>query len=103
MAADCVILPYLDIVGSGALAACLTLECGVVVSDLPYFRESLAREPDVGVFFRPGDPEGLADAVARFFSVDLASRKAAASRLARDLRWENVVTPVGEWLQTHSR
>ena len=62
-AADCVVLPYLEIVGSGALAACLTLARGVVVSDLPYFRESLAREPDAGVFFRPGDAPGLAAAV----------------------------------------
>ena len=101
IAADCVILPYLDIVGSGALAACLTLGRGVVVSDLPYFRESLAQEPDVGVFFRPGDAPGLAAAVATFFSMDVSRREAAASRLARGLQWENLVTPVGEWLRAH--
>ena len=100
-AADCVILPYLDIVGSAALAACLTLGRGVVVSDLPYFRESLAQEPDVGVFFRPGDAPGLAAAVATFFSMDISRRQAAASRLARGLQWENLVTPVGEWLRAH--
>jgi beta-1,4-mannosyltransferase len=98
-AADCVILPYLEIVGSAALAASLTAGRGVVVSDLPYFRESLAQEPDAGVFFRAGDPDGLAEAVATFFSIDRASREAAVSRLARDRRWDDVVTPVGEWLR----
>jgi glycosyltransferase involved in cell wall biosynthesis len=101
-AADCVILPYLDIVGSAALAACLTVGRGVVVSDLPYFRESLAEEPDAGVFFRPGDPEGLREAVATFFSMDRARREAAVSRLASARRWEHVVAPVAEWLHARS-
>ncbi len=101
LAADCAVLPYLEIVGSSALAASLTLDCGVVVSDLPYFRESLADEPDAGVFFRPGDAAALAAAVTTFFSSDTARRLAAVRRLASQWRWEDVVTPVGEWLQTH--
>jgi glycosyltransferase involved in cell wall biosynthesis len=100
-ASDCVILPYLDIVGSGALAACLTIGRGVVASDLPYFREVLAPEPDAGVFFRPGDAAGLADAVGAFFSIDRARREAAVGRLARDLQWDHVVTPISEWLRAH--
>jgi beta-1,4-mannosyltransferase len=102
MAADCVILPYLEIVGSAALAACLTVGRGVVVSDLPYFRETLAQEPDAAVLFRPGDPDDLARAVATFFSMDRSRREAAVSRLASDRRWERVVTPIGEWLQAHA-
>ena len=98
-AADCIVLPYLEIVGSAALSACLTVGRGVVVSDLPYFRESLAPEPDAGVFFRPGDAGDLARAVGTFFSIDHASREAAMRRLARDRRWDQVVTPIGEWLQ----
>jgi beta-1,4-mannosyltransferase len=98
-AADCVILPYLEIVGSAALAACLAVGRGVVVSDLPYFRESLADEPDAGVFFRPGDPVALAQAVGEFFSMDRVRREAAVSRLARERRWEQIVTPIGDWLR----
>lgn len=98
-AADGVVLPYLEIVGSAALAACLTAGRGVVVSDLPYFRESLAPEPDAGVFFRPGDPRDLARAVETFFSIDRAAREGAMRRLADDRRWDRVVTPIGEWLQ----
>jgi glycosyltransferase involved in cell wall biosynthesis len=100
-AADCVVLPYLEIVGSAALAACLTAGRGVVVSDLPYFRESLAPEPDAGVFFRPGDPADLARAVQTFIAMDRVRREAAVGRLARERRWDQVVTPVGEWLQAH--
>ena len=102
-AADCVILPYLDIVGSAALAACLTVGRGVVVSDLPYFRESLAGEPDAGVFFRPGDPAGLREGIATFFAIDRARREAAVARLASGRRWEQVVAPVAEWLRGRSR
>jgi glycosyltransferase involved in cell wall biosynthesis len=100
-AADCVILPYLDIVGSGALAASLTLGRGVVVSDLPYFRESLAGAPEAGVFFPPGDARGLADAVRLYFSADDSRHRAAARQLADRLRWSDLVTPIGEWLQAH--
>jgi glycosyltransferase involved in cell wall biosynthesis len=101
-AADCVILPYLEIVGSAALAACLTVGRGVVVSDLPYFRESLAEEPDAGVFFRPGDPAGLRKAIATYFAMDRARREAAVNRLASTRRWEHVAAPVAEWLQAHA-
>jgi glycosyltransferase involved in cell wall biosynthesis len=101
VAADCVILPYLEIVGSAALSACVTLGCGVVVSDLPYFRESLAADPEVGVFFPPGDAPGLADAVRSYFSVDISRRQAAARRLADRLRWSDLVTPIGEWLRAN--
>lgn len=98
-AADCIVLPYLEIVGSAALAACHTVERGVVVSDLPYFRESLATEPDAGVFFTPGDSADLARAVEDFFAIDRAPREAAMRRLAHERRWDHVVTPIGEWLQ----
>jgi glycosyltransferase involved in cell wall biosynthesis len=98
-AADCGLLPYLEIVGSAALAACLAVGRGVVVSDLPYFRETLAEEPDAGVFFRPGDPRALAGAVTQYFSMDRTRREAAVERLARERRWDQVVTPVGDWLR----
>jgi glycosyltransferase involved in cell wall biosynthesis len=101
-AADCAILPYLDIVGSAALAACLTVGRGVVASDLPYFRESLAGEPDAGVLFPPGDPAGLRKAIATYFSMDRSRREAAVGRLASTRRWEHVVAPVAEWLQARS-
>jgi glycosyltransferase involved in cell wall biosynthesis len=100
-AADCILLPYLRIVSSGALAAALTVGRGVVVSDLGYFREALAREPEAAVFFPPGDAPKLAAAVSAFFAVDASRRHAAASRLAARLRWEDLVTPIGEWLQGH--
>ena len=54
-AADAVLLPYRRITGSGVLLQALTAGVGVVASDLPYFREVLAPEPDAGVFIRAGD------------------------------------------------
>ncbi|MGH7447987.1 MAG: glycosyltransferase, partial [Longimicrobiales bacterium] len=45
-ASDAQLLPYQKITGSGALLSALGFGRGVIVSDLPYFREILAEEPD---------------------------------------------------------
>jgi beta-1,4-mannosyltransferase len=58
--ADCVVLPYAKIFVSGAFSAALALGQAVVASDLPYFREILAGEPDAGVLSPPGSPVALA-------------------------------------------
>jgi len=98
-ACDCVILPYRRITGSGALLSALSMARGVVASDLPYFRTTLAGEPDAGVLFRLGDPADLAAAVGRYFAEPIGNRHAAARRVADHLAWSKVVQPVGEWLQ----
>jgi beta-1,4-mannosyltransferase len=98
-ACDCVILPYRRITGSGALLNALSMSRGVVASDLPYFRTTLAAEPDSGVLYAPGEPTRLAGAVESYFAVSLSIRHAAARRVADGLAWDKVVRPVGEWLQ----
>jgi glycosyltransferase involved in cell wall biosynthesis len=99
--ADCVLLPYLSIFGSSALSLCAALGRGVVASDLAYFREVLALEPDAGVLATPGDAVALAGAVQTYFATDPATRHAAAARLSDALAWENVVAPVAQWLNAH--
>jgi glycosyltransferase involved in cell wall biosynthesis len=98
-AADCVIMPYRRITGSGALLASLTLARGVVASDLPFFREILAQEPEAGVLSTPGDARDIARAINAFFSIAAESRHAAARRIADRYDWNLVIRPVADWLQ----
>jgi glycosyltransferase involved in cell wall biosynthesis len=98
-AADCVLFPYRKITGSGALAAAQTFSRGVVVADLPYFREVLAPEPKAGEFFPVGDASALAETVRRFFATPLEERQAASRRLADCYAWHKVVMPVVEWMR----
>lgn len=98
-AADCVLLPYRWITGSGALLTALTLGRAVVATDLPFFRAELTDEPPAGVLVPPADPRGLADGVRRFFASDVPARHAAARRLADRLAWSEVVKPVAERLR----
>jgi glycosyltransferase involved in cell wall biosynthesis len=101
-AADCVLLPYLDIVASSALSLSLALGRAVVASDLPYFRDVLSLDPDAGVLASPGDPEALARAVREFFDKPAGVRHEAASRLAGRLAWDALISPVGDWLVAHT-
>jgi glycosyltransferase involved in cell wall biosynthesis len=98
-AADCVLLPYRRITGSGALLTTTTLGRGVVASDLPFFRDTLAFEPDAGVLFPAGSPEGLARGVEEFFGRPVGQRHAAARRLADRFPWDEVVLPYVSWLR----
>ena len=91
-AADCVLLPYARITTSGALLTALTLGRGVVVSDLPYFREVLGSDR-CAEFAPPGDVAGLAGAIQRYFE-DGQDRGQAARRLAEAFSWDTIVEPV---------
>jgi beta-1,4-mannosyltransferase len=102
-AADCVLLPYLEIFASSTLSLSLALGRAVVASDLPYFREVLALEPDAGVLARPGDPESLASSVVEFFSKPTEVRHEAARRLGARLTWDRVIPPVGRWFVANTK
>jgi beta-1,4-mannosyltransferase len=102
-ATDCILFPYRKITGSGALSAALTFERGVVVSDLPYFQETLAEEQEAGEFFSVGDACALESAIVRFFSLSIDRRQAAARRLADLHSWDRVVKPVAHWVHENVR
>jgi beta-1,4-mannosyltransferase len=102
-AADCVLLPYLEIFASSTLSLSIALGRGVVASDLPYFREVLALEPDAGVLAQPADPEALASAVREFFDKPAEVRHEAARTLGTRLAWDRLIPPVGEWFVANTR
>jgi glycosyltransferase involved in cell wall biosynthesis len=98
-AADAVLLPYREVTGSAVLLSALSGRRGVVASDLPFFREMLAPEPEAGELCPPDDPAALAAAIRRFFALPLVRRRAAAGRLAERYAWDRVVEPVVAKLQ----
>ncbi len=98
-AADCVLLPYHMITGSGALHAAFTFGRGVVASDLPYFRELLTDGPDAGVLVPPNDAVALVAGIEEFFAGDVPGRHAAARRIADRYPWSEVIRPFVERLR----
>jgi beta-1,4-mannosyltransferase len=90
-ASDAVLLPYREITGSAALLLALGMGRGVVASDLPYFREILAGEPDAGVVVPSRDPAVWAEHVFAYLAKSTEARRRAALRLAEQYSWDRSV------------
>jgi glycosyltransferase involved in cell wall biosynthesis len=93
-ASDAVLLPYRAITGSSALLAAVGLGRGVVASQLPYFEEILADEPDAGVMVPGWDPAAWADGILRLLARPPGVRTSAALRLASRCSWDRCVEPL---------
>jgi glycosyltransferase involved in cell wall biosynthesis len=94
-ASDAVLLPYRAITGSSALLSALGLGRGVVTSDLPYFREILAGEPDAGMVVSGWDTATWADALLQYLERrPAAARRRATLRLAARYHWDRGVEPL---------
>lgn len=100
---DAALLPYRQITGSGALLAAWTQGCGVVASDLDFFRELLPTGSDAGVVFRVGDVKALARAIRTFLEIPQDRRADAARKLADRYSWDRCVRPVGGFMQAWQR
>lgn len=95
-ASDAVLLPYRNITTSGVLLTAWTLGRGVIASDLPYFREISAPQPDAARLFAPGDAGALRDAIHAYILIPPDRRTAAALSLAAHYAWERCVEPLSE-------
>ena len=93
-ASDVMLLPYRAITGSSALLAALGSGRGVVTSDLPYFREILADEPDAGATVSGWDAAAWANAITHYLERPADMRSAAALRLAARYSWDRCVEPL---------
>jgi beta-1,4-mannosyltransferase len=93
-ASGAVLLPYREITGSGALLMALGTGRGAVASDLPYFREILAGEPDAGVLVPSRDPAVWAEYVLAYLKTPAEARQGAALRLAEEYSWDRCVEPL---------
>ena len=93
-ASDAILLPYRAITGSSALLSALGLGRGVVTSDLPYFREILAGEPEAGMVVSGWDTASWANALLEYLECPAAVRNRAALRLAARYHWDRCVEPL---------
>ena len=92
-ASDAAFLPYRNITGSAVLLTAIGLGRPVIASDLSYFREVLAPEPDAAALVAGTDPVLWAQSIDNFFLRPLENRQQAASRLAELYSWDRVVAP----------
>lgn len=100
---DAALLPYRQITGSGALLAAWTEGCGVIASDLDFFREMISETSTAGRLFSAGDTEALVRTVREYLKTPLEERREAARAMATRYSWDRCVEPVGELLQTWQR
>lgn len=100
---ETVLLPYKKITGSGVLLAAWTLGCGVIASDLPYFREMIPATSNAGRLFKTEDADALAKAIVEYLEVSSQKRKHAALKMADQYAWDRCVSPVArivtEWME----
>jgi glycosyltransferase involved in cell wall biosynthesis len=93
-ASDAVLLPYRNITSSAALLSAIGFGRGVVTSDLPYFREILAPEPDAAMIVPTREADAWAEAITIFLERPNEVRSGAALRLANRYSWDRCVDPV---------
>jgi len=91
---DVILLPYLRITGSSALLAALGFGRGVIVSDLPFFKEILEPEPEAGMLFKSGDRDSFLAAIKAYLQVPSGRRSEAALRLSKHYSWDRCIEPV---------
>lgn len=101
--ADAVLLPYREITGSGALLAAWSEGCGVIASDLDFFREMVPDGSDAGRLFQSGNSDALVRAVRAYLRIPTEQRKEAARAMAGRFSWERCVEPLGEVLRSWQR
>ena len=97
-ASDAAFLPYRNVTGSAVLLTAIGFGRPVIATDLPYFREVLAPEPEAGALVDSSDPGLWAQAIDAFFAQPLDSRRQAAFRLADRYSWDRVVVPLADAL-----
>lgn len=77
---------------SGGLAICEAMSCGCVpiVTDIPSFK-AMTGHGTVGIFFRPGDEDGLLDTLVKSTRLDLeAEKQKVLDHFQRELSFEAI-------------
>ena len=82
------------------MLAALSLKCGVIASDLPFFREILGDAPMAGRLFPVGNATALANTISEYLKVPKDTRQFAVSNLCEKYDWDKTVLPVVEVLNT---
>lgn len=97
-ASDLILLPYRGITGSGALLSAWSFGRCAIASDLPFFREVMARYPGAINLFEAGNSQSLAAAISVSISRPAQERQVAAISARDRTAWPVVIKPVAEAL-----
>jgi glycosyltransferase involved in cell wall biosynthesis len=87
-ACDVVVLPYRSIYQSGVVFLCLRFGVPMVATDVGSLTEYI--HPDAGLIAPTNDPEGIADALDRFFADPNRYCRDAIARSAAENTWERL-------------
>jgi glycosyltransferase involved in cell wall biosynthesis len=79
VAADVVVIPYVDIFQSGVPFLAFSFGLPVIATDVGSLREDVTRE--TGILCRPKDPTDLAHAIVRFYQSGLFGDDAVRARI----------------------
>ncbi|HAF62495.1 MAG TPA: hypothetical protein DCK95_09235 [Anaerolineaceae bacterium] len=91
-AADAVVLPYLNILGSGALMTALSFGCPVIAPAIGAFSEFL--DEKCGLLYSPGNTNGLKTALAEIPNLDLTKMGENALARAQQYPWAEMVKQI---------
>ncbi|MEM8598298.1 MAG: glycosyltransferase family 4 protein [Bacteroidota bacterium] len=92
-------LPFRQITGSGTLLLAWSHGCGVIASDLEFFREIIPADSDAGMIIERENPQALVDAVRAYLARPRAERAAAARAEAAKYDWDKCVLDLGAVLR----
>ena len=87
-ASDVVVLPYENILTSGAAVTALSFGKPVIAPEMGCLPEILDR--DFSILYDPKDPEGLSNALKKAKELDLIVAKRQAQKKAEELGWEGI-------------
>ena len=90
--ADVLALPYRNIYQSGLVFLCYHFGLPIVATDVGSLREFIGR--DMGVIAERNDPEGLADALVRFFDVQDRFKPEEIMEKGKKFKWDSICKPL---------
>jgi glycosyltransferase involved in cell wall biosynthesis len=96
-AADAAVFAGAPQLASGSLLLALSFGVPVIYPDSPLSRELLTQ--GVGVLYRAGTAEALADAMTRVRRTDRSQLAAHARQLAQTLTWDDVGRAAAPWIR----
>jgi len=70
-----VLLPYTEIYQSGVLEVVIYFRCPALMSDIPYFNQTIDQFPSFGHLYHPNTPEALAELMNRIIKGDVTGGK----------------------------
>lgn len=93
-AADCAVLPFVDVLTSGSAILALSFGLPLILPRLGCLPELISANE--GILFDPSDPQGLESALVAARTMDFEAMSASAMARARQLDWSDIAATVSD-------